>query len=273
MIHSVHKTLPAMTQTALLHVSGNIINRDMLRRFLHIYQSSSPSYILMASIDNALEMVEAQGGNLFKTFKENYFGLLQGLKGCKHLQFVPCVEGKQDIGKLVISSKKTGLSGQQIYDMLLQEYHLQLELAAGSYCLAMFTVADTPEAYSRMEKALLSIDKCIGERKDTHEDECVKNAFVEKPEKISLPMHADLSGCIQLSDAWDMPWEMLPLEGAVGRHVADFVNLYPPGVPLLVPGEILGMEHYEQIKECLAQGLTLQGVEKSEPYWVKVLTI
>ena len=70
-IHSVHKTLPAMTQTALLHVNGGIVDRDKLRRFLHIYQSSSPSYILMAGIDNAMQMIENEGRKLFADFRDS----------------------------------------------------------------------------------------------------------------------------------------------------------------------------------------------------------
>ena len=81
-IHSVHKTLPALTQSALLHVNGNRIDRDRLRRFLHIYQSSSPSYVLMAGIDNALQVVEEQGDYLFTKFQINYLRMLTELSEC-----------------------------------------------------------------------------------------------------------------------------------------------------------------------------------------------
>ena len=273
-IHSVHKTLPAMTQTALLHVNGNRIDRAKLRRFLHIYQSSSPSYILMASIDNALKTVESQGEMLFRNFKERYLKLLQNLQACRHIRFVPPEEGKQDIGKLVISSKKTGLSGQQIYDMLLQKYHLQLEMAAGSYCLAMFTIADTPEAYERMEKALLEIDKDIDAKSGINNmnssiNSCgadsISAASLYKIKVVkddAVKVNNIKVKAIPFAQAWDMPCEMLPLRDAVGRCVGEFINLYPPGVPLLVPGEVLQQKQYEQLLVYLEQGLTVQGVEK-----------
>ena len=127
-IHSVHKTLPALTQSALLHVNGNRIDRDRLRRFLHIYQSSSPSYVLMAGIDNALQVVEEQGDYLFAKFQINYLRMLTELSECRNLSFLP-LDARQDIGKLIIVSAKAGLSGQQIYDILLKKYHLQLEMA------------------------------------------------------------------------------------------------------------------------------------------------
>ena len=71
-IHSVHKTLPALTQTALLHVQGELVNRDRLRKFLSVYQSSSPSYVLMASVDALMELLEKEGQELF----ENHVQLL-----------------------------------------------------------------------------------------------------------------------------------------------------------------------------------------------------
>lgn len=279
-IHSVHKTLPAMTQTALLHVSGNRIDREKLRRFLHIYQSSSPSYVLMASIDNALQLIEEKGKELFPVFWQNYTDMLEKLSACKHLRFLPLDE-KQDIGKLVISTKQIGLSGQQIYDILLQKYHLQLEMASGSYCLAMFTVGDTAEAYERMTQALLAIDGEIAERKILPEKldsawayqeaavmNCEMDSFMVKEQSTYQLCESE---ALPLAKAWDMIGEEVSLEAAIGRNLAEFVNLYPPGVPLLVPGEVLQKQQYQQIIRYIEQGLTVQGVSQEAPYLVKVL--
>lgn len=273
-IHSVHKTLPSMTQTALLHVNGAFINRSRLRRFLHIYQTSSPSYVLMASIDNALRIVEEQGEELFQDFRKNYLRLLKNLEVCKHLKFVPYEENKQDVGKLVISFNNKGLSGQQIYDMLLTDYHLQLEMAAGSYCLAMFTIGDGREAYERLEQALLSIDAKLemiqkqgitGQMKYVYSDESNTDGWESNSNCDTL------KAAIPLAQAWDMDAEVISLEKAVGRHVADFINLYPPGVPLRVPGEVLCRRQYEQLLQYREQGLSVQGIEENAPYNIKVL--
>ena len=279
-IHSVHKTLPAMTQTALLHVNGSLIDRERLRRFLHIYQSSSPSYVLMASIENALQLVCEQGKQLFADFRNNYLEMLEQLSACEHLQFVPLSAG-QDIGKLVISTKKIGLPGKKIYDILLQKYHLQLEMAAGSFCLAMFTIGDTKEAYERMVQALLAVDKdiadgrirvadsLIGEESHSAENGHIAGAGTENKSGKLYPK--DTTHTIPLAKAWDMEWEQVPLQEAVGRHAAEFINLYPPGVPLLVPGEVLNEQQIRQIAGYLAQGLNVQGVSEEKAYSVKVL--
>lgn len=262
-IHSVHKTLPAMTQTALLHVCGNRVDREVLQRFLHIYQSSSPSYVLMASIDNALNVMEKDGGKLLQSFSENYAQMLDTLSGCRNLDFLKPEKGKQDLGKLVISGKRFGLSGQAIYDILLERYHLQLEMAAGSYCLAMFTVGDDKEAYERMTQALCDMDKRMTEGEIKPDVELSKKVlFVEEPVEETLPIYK----------AWDQKSEWISILESTGRYLAEFVNLYPPGVPLLVPGEKMTSHKKQVITSYLEQHLPVQGVEKhNDINMVKVL--
>ena len=261
-IHSVHKTLPAMTQTALLHVNGSRIDRDRLRRFLHIYQSSSPSYVLMASIDSTLHLMEKDGEKLFHSFAEKYRQMTGRLCECKCLEFLMPKRGVQDIGKLIISGKRFGLSGQRLYDILLENYHLQTEMAAESFCLAMFTVGDDGEAYERMTKALLEIDGKM-------------SAGLLKPDISggNCPCLVQ-DGCdaIPLGKAWDMAWESVPLETAIDRYVGEFINLYPPGIPLLVPGEKLTEGKYCQLQGYLELQLKVQGVEQiNDTTMVRVL--
>ena len=252
-IHSVHKTLPAMTQTALLHVSGNLIDRERLKRFLHIYQTSSPSYVLMASIDNALNVMEQKGGELLQSFAENYAWMMERLSGCTNLDFLEPEKGTQDLGKLLISGKRFGLSGQAIYDILLERYHLQLEMAAGSYCLAMFTVGDDREAYERMTQALCDMDNLMTEGKIKPDDmNCDTEDIAETSEGESIPIHK----------AWDKRLKWVPLTESVGRYLGEFINLYPPGVPLLVPGEQMTTQKMHVIISYLKQHLPVQGVEK-----------
>jgi len=262
-IHSVHKTLPAMTQTALLHVKGNLIDRELLKRFLHIYQSSSPSYVLMASIDNALTVMEKDGDTLLHFFSKQYEQMMDTLSGCINFDFLKPEIGKQDLGKLVISGKRFGLSGQAIYDILLKRYHLQLEMAAGSYGLAMFTVGDNKEAYERMTQALSDMDKRMTEGGITSDViKSEKAVFEEVAIKEAIPIY----------EAWDRKKQWIPLTESVGRSVGEFINLYPPGVPLLVPGEKMTSQKNQMITSYFEQHLTVQGVEKhNHVNMVKVL--
>ena len=247
-INSVHKTLPAMTQTALLHVNGELVDRQALKRFLKIYQTSSPSYVLMSSIEEAVEI--AAEGSVFEEFTALWQRLLTELSDLRKLKILPkdfeeCRRNKQDIGKLIISTKETELSGPQLYDMLLSEYHLQPEMVCESYVLCMFTIGDTEEGYDRLAKALLAIDRQIqGARKPGF-------CKIQSPEMV-VPFYA----------AWDREQEKVPLKEAAGRLAGEFLNLYPPGTPILVPGERITGETIDFLEKCISEGLTVQGISE-----------
>jgi arginine/lysine/ornithine decarboxylase len=291
-IHSVHKTLPAMTQTALLHVSGERVDRERLRRFLRIYQSSSPSYVLMASIDNAVTLMGQEGEGLYEEFLRNFTWLTKELSACKHFRFLTTKESRtsgirQDLGKLVIHAGSSGLTGQQIYDILREKYHLQLEMAAGEYCLAMFTVGDTQEGYQRMRDALLAMDEEAGSSNCDHgklraqsaEDERKRSNDHVIREAWDMPaikktLHETLEMPIikkTLCEAWDAPWEEVALSECEGRIAAEFVNLYPPGTPIVVPGEAFTKEIRDALLRWRDQGLRLRGVAEDGECKVRCL--
>lgn len=249
-IQSVHKTLPALTQTALLHVNGSLADRELLRRFLSIYQSSSPSYLLMASIDNALQYIEQEGEARFSEFQRRYKGMMTRLSECRVLSFLGDSGGRQDLGKLVISVKDAKITGRQLYEMLLQKYRIQAEMAAEDHVLAMFTVGDRQEGYDRLAEALLEIDGGL-DRKPPQD--ILQDSVYGGPQ-------SDMTAC-SLSDAWDGSKEEIPLEESEGKRAGEFVNLYPPGVPLLVPGERITGRLRQKIGSLLEQGLTVQGIE------------
>jgi len=323
-IHSVHKTLPAMTQTALLHVNGDRVDRERLRRFLRIYQSSSPSYVLMASVDNAIAMIEQDGERIFHEFYENFTRMTDALSACKHFKILAvkrevglgqggdsanqdfasdtslvalCMESSltattsQDLGKLLIHAGDSGLTGQQIYDTLREKYHLQLEMAAGEYCLAMFTIGDTTEGYERTTKALLEMDRavetCLGTQSSAPATSQSKLADITSQAGTSPSDHASAASTSQagtspntqprneqdaslnpdiimsLNEAWDAPYEGVPLSACEGRIAAEFVNLYPPGTPIVAPGEAFTKKIQEDILRAQAQGLSLRGVSRA----------
>lgn len=259
-ITSVHKTLPAMTQTALLHVNGTLVKRRLVRRFLRIYQSSSPSYVLMAGIDNAIHLAAEEGGKLFSKMAENWNRMLQELSICRNMIIWPPAsmeqteyQKHQDIGKLVISVKETGISGQQLYRELLEKYGLQMEMACEDYVLAMFTIADCDQGYNRLTQALLEIDNSISPAKTNRvkQPEIIQEMGRNQPQSRSSK---------RLSECWDQPVEWIALKDAEGRYAGEFVNIYPPGTPILVPGEQIEETDRRQIESYLAAGLEVQGI-------------
>lgn len=269
-ITSVHKTLPAMTQTALLHVNGTQVDRRLVRRFLQIYQSSSPSYVLMASIDNAIHLAAEKGEQLFSRMVENWNHMLWELSACRALTIWPPAaldpaeyQRHQDIGKLVISVKKTGISGKQLYRELLEKYGLQMEMACEDYVLAMFTIADCSQGYERLTKALLEIDGRMAQA-GSKRILSAGTGWGKRTESGEALRHRDSR---TLSECWNQPVEWSTLKNAVDRYAGEFVCVYPPGTPILVPGERLEETQRQLIEQCLADGLEVQGITRQDEEW------
>lgn len=263
-IQSLHKTLPAPTQTAILHVNGKLVDRCGLRRFLGIYQTSSPSYIFMAAMEDAIATTSANREKLFGDFWEYWKGMTESLSACRNLIFLK--EENSDPGKLAVMDKTGFLDGEQLYEMLLHKYHLQPEMAAGRYVLAMFTVGDTKEGYERLTKSLLEIDEYItAEWSKTA-------ATATQPAEGNRMADAVTPVCIQkktqavigIGRAWDTPKEWVLLKDAEGKTAGEYVNLYPPGSPIIVPGEIFTKDILTEIAAYRQQGFHVQGVKEIE---------
>lgn len=250
-IHSVHKTLPAMTQTALLHANGSLVDRMRLERYLRIFQSSSPSYILMASIDSCIRFMEEDGGKRLGRLVQERSRLTDKAGRCR---YVKVLTEKTEPCKLVISAIEGGMSGQELYDELREKYHLQMEMAADEYVLAILTLMDEPDGLDRLADALLEIDKKL--REDEQKEQRIKGETGQAQKRLDIP-----EAVMTIAEAYDRDWEkVVPAEG-VGRIAAEFVNLYPPGIPLIVPGERLERELAEWIDTARGLGLNVQGAE------------
>ena len=270
-IHSLHKTLPSMTQTALLHMKNNYVNQMRLRRYLSIFQSSSPSYVMMAGMDSCISYLRENAADEFEKLRHCYKDFITWMQDCRHIRIaVPesLEYGKYcftswDICKLVISVKGTSISGQMLYNILRDEFHLQMEMSSASYVLAIMTIADDHEAWKRLADALIKIDGRIDGGTDASID--AGTEIEDLGIKINNSCHRPVGAmtiATALKAVYDNPQEV-PLEQAHGKISGDFVNLYPPGIPLLVPGEVIDTEVIEQIQYSLNLGLNVQGISSA----------
>ena len=155
-------------------------------------------------------------------------------------------------------------------------------MAAADHCLAMFTIGDSPEAYRRMTEALRMLDQEITDGKylkysqysespDVPGNSAQKEiSTVESGREVSL---YDIcpEAVIPLAAAWDRAKKEIPLSQAAGRTAGEFVNLYPPGIPILVPGERIEAIHCRMLAEYVRDGLNVQGVTDEAPYQIKVV--
>lgn len=246
-IHSVHKTLPSLTQTALIHINGEIVDREKVRKYLHMLQSSSPSYILMASIDRCMELLESEGDTLFELYAQRIDVLRTELQGLKHLEILQTEQF--DRSKFLISVKKTGITSKKLADILLHTYHLQMEMTGGTYVLAMTALGDTKEGFERLKRALFEIDQSLSDEKqeDYLPVELPKLPLVYTNEEIERKKCGNE--------------ELILWKASIGRISTEYAYVYPPGIPLIVPGEQITQEAIQVLALYAELGFSVEGIK------------
>lgn len=245
-IHSLHKTLPSLTQTAILHLNGNRIDKEKIRNYLSIYQTSSPSYVLMASIDTCIKWA-AEHRDAFESFCKRLDGLLDSLRKMHSLTLIEVP--RMDATKVLISVQELSINGLELAKILRTTYHIEVEMACSSYLCAITTVADREEDLHRLQTALLSIDKSLSKTKTKAKKPVLKTESVLPAKSVCTLLEAN-----------EAEKELCPLSDAKGRISGDFVTLYPPGIPLLAPGEMISKEMILRIFSYQRDGFTLYGI-------------
>lgn len=247
-IHSVHKTLPALTQTALIHLNGELIDREKVRNYLHILQSSSPSYVLMASIDQCMTLLEEQRESLFASYVQGIEALRKELRKLKNLEILETEH--YDRSKFVISVRKTEMTSKELAAKLLEIYHLQMEMTGGTYVLAMTTVGDTEEGLERLREALFAIDEtCV------RAEQTLTGMVTELPR---LPL-VYTNGEIQRKKRNHEERRMW--KDAIGEISTEYAYVYPPGIPLIVPGEKVTQKAVDMLYLYTELGFTVEGIQ------------
>lgn len=257
-VQSFHKTLPSMTQTAVLHNCSDRIDHDLLQRFMGIYQSSSPSYILMASMDFCMEKIVKDGERMFREYTKILEETRKRLMKNKKIRLVsPEIKGTAEIydfdrSKILLSTKGTSLKGKELYRILLEEFRLQMEMESENYVVALTSVGDTKEGFLRLCEAIEEIES---------------REILQKQEETDGTDLEGKSPCMQLKQvlsiakAMETPGKICPLEESVGKISTEFAYLYPPGIPILVPGEQITGLFVRNVRRYMEQGLELQGLK------------
>jgi len=163
-VMSLHKTLPALTQCSLLHICSKLANTEETGCLLSVLQTSSPSYVLMASIDCCLRLLDSDGDSLFADYERRLSLFYSRVKIVRNL----CVFGTQepyphsifarDPGKIVIITKNSALTGTRLAHILRSEHDIELEAAHPGYAIAMTSVCDIDLGFEKLALALTDID-------------------------------------------------------------------------------------------------------------------
>jgi arginine/lysine/ornithine decarboxylase len=264
-IQSLHKTLPALTQTAVLHSNAEELNLR-IGKYLAIYQSSSPSYVLMAGIDRCIQLLEEQAERLFETYVqrlEQFYQRMEKLKILKLLrQDMIGQYGIYDLdrSKLTITIQGNAITGHMLHQLLHNKYQIMFEMEAMDYVLGMTSICDTEDGFDRLAVALLEIDDGLVERAQqfiSDNQNADINKSVNERWKASLPQPR-----IRLwpFEAWEKPVRNIDFSKSAGRVSAAFISLFPPGAPILVPGEEITEELIDYVHLVRGQGVTVTGV-------------
>ena len=268
-IQSVHKTLPSLTQTALLHIKCNrpdggcYADRERIDRYIHMVQSSSPSYVLMASIENSIYQMEQTD---MAPYGKQLHKLRRRLGQMRHLRLADTgLIGQAgirdlDISKIVVSTRGTclypaedgltGFTGAQLDDILRREYHLEMEMCGADYVTAITTVMDSGEGLERLGDALTRIDSQLT-------DAGYKPDGRSGDQKSVYSMRCDTA--MSMGEAMEEKMASVGLEDSAGCISGEFVYIYPPGIPIVAPGEWISGPTLEVILEYRDKGLPVQG--------------
>ena len=276
-INSLHKTLPALTQTALLHVNGERVNRRKVKRYLDMLQTSSPSYILMASIDaciHLLEQTQMQKCSIFKEYAAHIDNLREELKKLKYLKIIRTENtDRYDRSKFVISVKHAPISSHELYERLLRDYHLQMEMLAGTYVLAMTTVGDTQEGLDRLRDALLAIDAELDaklksgsgqEQKPMQMTDTDLPLSGRQPSLEKVWTIAEAVKCRDVVPSRKGKIETCGFADSAGHISLEYAYLYPPGSPLIVPGERIAQEAVEILCWYQEHDFSIEGLQSED---------
>lgn len=273
-VESLHKTMPALTQTSLLHVMDPELD-ERVRRYLQIFQTSSPSYIFMQSMEKAV----AFGANNRDAFArygrrlEAFAGKCDGLKNIR--LFRPdassvkndeicnaCKVFDHDEGRLVfvvrpgtVDESGQKFTGVMLAEILADRYGLIVEMASVSYVICISSVVDSADSYDILFNAVAEIDGNLGYEPD-------------KTDRQELDIISGRRSAMPPGTAWDRPVESVPIEGAAGKVSGAFVYAYPPGIPVLAPGEVVDRQAVNGIKSMIDSGLNVAGVNDG---YIKVL--
>lgn len=248
---SAHKTLSAFTQSSMLHVRKGRVDIEKIEFMLKLTQTTSPSYILMAGLDLARFQMEEHGQELLG----NLLDMVGDFR--ERVNTIPDIYcfGREIIGtynvadvdptKITINFKNFGIPGTRIADILRKQYHIQVELSDLYNILAMGTIADEREDYEKLYDAIYDISVKYSSEREVRD---IPQVTWRMPYQALSPREAVYE-----------PMEMVDFKKSDGRVSAEIIAPYPPGIPVILPGEIITNEIIENVLKVKGAGIKING--------------
>lgn len=215
-VQSLHKTLPSLTQTAILHIKGERVDQKRLEHQLSLFETSSPSYLLLSSIDGCIQNLKPA---LFEDWAAALKDFYQKTRCLKHIQILQKTSNQflKDPSKIVLLTP----NGEWLTDQL-RKRKIEPEMTTPRFVLAMTGLGDTENTLNTLAEALIEID----------------SLYVHSTKKDPLMLTCP-TAILPPEQALEEEFEIIPAAQAVGKISAEYIWAYPPGVPLYIPGEQL----------------------------------
>lgn len=257
---SMHKSGGSLTQSSILLI-GEDMNEGYVRQIINLTQTTSASYLLMSSLDISRKRLALHGEEIFKSVSEmaEYARTEINKIGDYYAYGKEIINGDTiydfDVTKLSINTFGVGLAGIEVYDILRDEYDIQIEFGDLGNILAYISVGDRKQEIERLVGALSEIRR----RYKKGQGEMLKHEYINPVVAISP------------KEAFYADKYSVPLNKSVGKICSEFVMCYPPGIPILAPGELITEEIVEYIIYSKEKGCSLIGTEDMEVNNIKVI--
>lgn len=248
-IESLHKTMASFTQTAVCHVFSPAIDRTRLEELLQIFQSSSPSYPLMLSCDMNAAIVERRGDELGTKWLRNLRSFREAMEKVPQVRVL--THPLLDPSKIDLDMSRIGLSGGGLFKELCRR-GIVPELYTDTLVVCMTGIGSRDEDYRLLAQALEDISGAI--EPATSSDDGGRPALMDE---AALFHHGDISTVSERR-------ERVPYKKAAGRVAAAALIPYPPGIALIVPGEIMTKEKLAYAVSLRRQGRRVIGLDEDD---------
>ena len=257
---SMHKTLPSLTQTAILHRCSERVDGRRLHRMFDLLETSSPSYVLMAGMEHCIRVLQEHRKELMAAYVQHLRGFYYAVRGLKVIRL--WAPWERDLSAALDPSKLIFVlpeRGAWLCDRLEKDYHLTFEMYAKDYVLGMTSMFDTEEGLMRLAAAITQIDQELQKGSGTGETSAEEPEELDRVQQMTGPKIRRLLPAEAVRCAAEAGSAWIPLDESAGRISADYVYAYPPGIPVVVPGEVIDEDVIRWIRTEAAAGCMLQG--------------
>lgn len=251
-VQSTHKTLPSFTQSSMIHIQGERVNEERLTSMLRMIESSSPSYMLMSSLELAVDIYEKEGKTLMGELLDNIDIFKKNMEKYEHIN----IYNDNDNTKIFISSKELGMTGYELDEMLRINYNVQVELSNYYGVLLICTIGNDRADFKSLEHALEDISLNHVNNKNI--------GYIEYP--MNIPVKE-----LSPREAFYNKKKSVKIDESIGKICGEYIIPYPPGICLVSPGEIITKEIIDYILVCHKKGMNISGMKDPNLEYVQII--